>query len=53
MHFQNLYTMPDKVENKIIQAFLQHIPSKIIEEDNAHLDKSIEEAKILKSLKQF
>ena len=52
-HFQNLYTTSGRDEEQIVDSFLRHIPSKITEEDNTHLDKPIEEAEILKVLNQF
>jgi hypothetical protein len=51
--FPKLYTTSGRAEDETVDAFLRHIPSKVTEEDNMHLDRPIEEAKILKALNQF
>jgi hypothetical protein len=43
-HFQNMYTTSGKDEDHLSEAFLQHIPRKITEAENTHLDRPIEEA---------
>jgi hypothetical protein len=48
-HFHKLYTTNGRAEDEIVDALLRHIPGKIIEEDNLHLNRQIEEDKILKA----
>jgi hypothetical protein len=49
-HFQTLYTTSGIDEDHLSEAFLQHIPRKITEADNIHLDRPIEEARNPQSL---
>jgi hypothetical protein len=53
MHFHNLYTTNGRAEDEIADAFLRHIPGKVSEEDNLHLNRQIAEAEILKAIDQF
>jgi hypothetical protein len=52
-HFHKLYTTNGREEDEIVDALLRHIPGKLTEDDNLHLNRQIEEAKILKAINQF
>jgi hypothetical protein len=52
-HYSKLYTEGGAMDEELCEKFVTYIPSKILEEENLELNKSITEEEILATINQF